>query len=78
MTCGDGDVRTARTPMQKAPPKSLSATHGQGSLEWSITECACAIVNYRMRSPKGLIGGGRCGGEGDDLIEDEVLQSVQS
>ena len=27
-----------RTPMQKAPPKSLKATHGQGSLEWSI-EC---------------------------------------
>ena len=25
-----------RTPMQKAPPKSLRATQGQGSREWSI------------------------------------------
>lgn len=28
--------REGRTPMQKAPPKSLSATQGQGSREWSI------------------------------------------
>ena len=25
-----------RTPIQKAPPKSLRATQGQGSREWSI------------------------------------------
>lgn len=27
-----------RTPMLKAPPKSESATHGQGSREWSIVD----------------------------------------
>ena len=26
------------TPIQNAPPKSLRATQGQGSLEWSMTD----------------------------------------
>lgn len=28
--------KVVHTPMANAPPKSLSATHGHGSLEWSI------------------------------------------
>ena len=34
--CGEEKVEGGRTPMQKAPPKSLRATQGQGSREWSI------------------------------------------
>ena len=30
------DVGDELTPMQNAPPKSESATHGQGSLVWSM------------------------------------------
>ena len=33
---GRGRMEEGRTPMQKAPPKSLRATQGQGSREWSI------------------------------------------
>ena len=33
---GQETEERGRTPMQKAPPKSLSATQGQGSREWSI------------------------------------------
>ncbi len=33
---GQEKVEGARTPIQKAPPKSLRATQGQGSREWSI------------------------------------------
>ena len=33
---GEEKVEGGRTPMQKAPPKSLRATQGQGSREWSI------------------------------------------
>ena len=30
------EVGGRHTPMQNAPPKSLSVTHGHGSREWSI------------------------------------------
>jgi hypothetical protein len=31
-------------PMEKAPPKSESATHGQGSREWSMVEDVGELV----------------------------------
>ena len=47
---GRGRGEGGRTPMQKAPPKSLRATQGQGSREWSI------VVSGE--------GGGEAGGNG--------------
>lgn len=40
-SCLDFMAQSRLTPMQKAPPKSLSVTHGQGSLEWSIPFYKC-------------------------------------
>ena len=70
-----------RTPMQKAPPKSLKATHGQGSLEWSI-ECVGWVCNVARKGRKFLELGGsaesrRKGGRWRLVETDEGRRNTQ-
>lgn len=41
------------TPMQNAPPKSLRATQGQGSREWSMTVVGGQKDTGRVESKRG-------------------------
>ena len=48
---------SGRTPIANAPPKSLSATHGQGSREWSIVYTVTDY--YRLQTLQREVGSER-------------------
>ena len=51
------------TPIQNAPPKSLRATQGQGSREWSMTNILKRTDAGRMEPREGAVAlAGRQGG----------------